>query len=266
MTGTGRSLAAALGLFTICPVPARYAGPPPEHVVRWLPGLGVVVGGVAVLPALAVWRGGAQGSPLLAGVLIVAVLATATRGLHLDGLADLADGLGSRRPAADALAVMRQPDIGPFGVATIALTLLIQVASLATILAASTRLEACVLVVVTAVTGRVAVVQAAGTRVPAARLQGFGALVASSVATPERIIVTALLFVGAFAAELGLRGSFDRAGLVAAAVAGGLTAAWLVRRHAVRRLGGVTGDVFGALVEVASSAALLVLATGAVWR
>lgn len=266
MTGPGRSLAAALGLFTICPIPARYAGPPPEHVVRWLPVVGAVVGGVAVLPALGVWRGGAQGSPTLAGVLIVAVLAAATRGLHLDGLADLADGLGSRRPAAGALAVMRQPDIGPFGVATIVLALLIQVASLATVLAASTRLEAGLLVVLTAVTGRVAVVQAAGTRVPSARSQGFGALVAGSVAAPERVIVTTLFLAVAFAADLGLRGSFVRASVVAAAVAGGLTAAWLVRRHAVRRLGGVTGDVFGALVEVASSAALLVLATGAVWR
>ena len=179
---------------------------------------------------------------MLAGVLIVAVLAAATRGLHLDGLA------------------------GPFGVATIALTLLIQVSSLATVLAASPRLEACLLVVVTTVTARVAVVQAAGTRVPSARSQGFGALVAGSVATPERVIVTGLLLAGAFAADLGLRGSFVRAGLVAAAVASDLTAAWLMRRHAVRRLGGVTGDVFGALVEVASSAALLVLATGAVWR
>lgn len=266
MTGPGRSLAAALGLFTICPVPARHAGLPPEHVVRWLPGVGIGVGGVAALPALAVWRGQAQGSPLLAGALIVAVLATATRGLHLDGLADLADGLGSKRPAAGALAVMRQPDIGPFGVATIVLVLLIQVASLATVLAGSTRLEGGLLVVLTAVTGRVAVVQAAGTRVPAARSQGFGALVAGSVAAPERVIVTALLLAGAFAADLGLRGSFVRAGIVAAAVAGGLTAAWLVRRHAVRRLGGVTGDVFGALVEVASTAVLLILAAGTVWQ
>jgi adenosylcobinamide-GDP ribazoletransferase len=266
MTGPGRSLVTALGLFTICPIPDRYAGPPPEHVVRWLPVVGAFVGAVAVLPALAVWRGGTQGSPLLAGVLIVVVLAAATRGLHLDGLADVADGLGSRRPAAGALAVMRQSDIGPFGIATIVATLLLQVAALATILAASTRLEACLLVVVTAVTGRVAVVQAAGIRVPSARSQGFGALVAGSVGTPERVIVTGLLLAGAFAAELGLRDSFGRACLVVGAVATGLAVAWLVRRHAVRRLGGVTGDVFGSLVEVASSAALLVLATGAVWR
>lgn len=266
MTVPGRGLAAALGLFTVCPVPARDTGPPPEHVVLWLPVVGALAGGAAVLPALAVWRAGTRGSPLLAGVLIVTVLAAATRGLHLDGLADLADGLGSRRPAADALAVMRRSDVGPFGVATIVLTLLIQVASLATVLAASTRIEACVLVVLSAVTGRVAVVQAAGTGVPSARSDGFGALVAGTVGTTERRFVTGLVLTGAVAAELGTGGSLARACLVAGAVAAGLTAAWLLRGHAVRRLGGVTGDVFGALVEVGSSATLLVLAIGAVWR
>jgi adenosylcobinamide-GDP ribazoletransferase len=198
MTGPGRSLAAALGLFTICPVPDRYAGPPPAHMVRWLPGVGVAVGGVAVLPALAVWRGGTQGSPLLAGALIVAVLATATRGPHLAGLAGLADGLGSRRPARRRARRDASARRGRFGVATIVLALLIHVASLATVLAASTWIEAGLLVARTAVTGRVAVVQAAGTRVPSARPQDFGALVAGNVPAPERVIVTAVLLAGAF--------------------------------------------------------------------
>ena len=56
-----------------------------------------------------------------------------SRAIHLDGLADTADGLGSGRPPADALAIMRQSDVGPFGVATLVLTLLIQVSALATL-------------------------------------------------------------------------------------------------------------------------------------
>lgn len=266
MTTPGRGLLAALGMFTICPVPGRDAGIPPAHVLRWLPVVGVLVGAAAALPALAVWRGGAQGSALLASVLIVTVLAAATRGLHLDGLADLADGLGSARPAAAALAVMRKPDIGPFGVAALVLTLLTQAASLATILAGSTRIEGLVVVVVAAATGRVAVVLAAGTGAPSARPGGFGALVAGTAGRSERIVAASVLLAGSGAAELAADGSVSRACLVVGAAAAGLIAAWLLRRHAVRRLGGLTGDVFGAQVEVGASVTLLVLAIGVVWR
>ena len=51
-------------------------------------------------------------------------------GLHLDGLADTADGLGSGKPAEDALRIMKQSDIGPFGVITLLFVLLAQVAAL----------------------------------------------------------------------------------------------------------------------------------------
>ncbi|WP_240499381.1 adenosylcobinamide-GDP ribazoletransferase, partial [Streptomyces prasinus] len=70
------------------------------------------------------------GAPL-AAVATVAVPAVLTRGLHLDGLADVADGLGSGKPAGDALRIMKQSDIGPFGVLTLVLVLLAQVAALA---------------------------------------------------------------------------------------------------------------------------------------
>ena len=60
----------------------------------------------------------------------MASLALLSRGLHLDGLADLADGLGSGQPAAAALDIMRRSDIGPLGTVTLILTLLIQVAAL----------------------------------------------------------------------------------------------------------------------------------------
>ncbi|NEC37257.1 adenosylcobinamide-GDP ribazoletransferase, partial [Streptomyces rubrogriseus] len=68
---------------------------------------------------------------LLAAVATAAVPAVLTRGLHLDGLADTADGLGSGKPAEDALRIMKQSDIGPFGVLTLLFTLLAQVAALA---------------------------------------------------------------------------------------------------------------------------------------
>ncbi|MEU3571127.1 adenosylcobinamide-GDP ribazoletransferase, partial [Kitasatospora sp. NPDC036755] len=92
------------------------------------PAVGLVLGAAAAAAgALVAWRAGG----LLGAVAAVAVLAGLTRGLHLDGLADVADGLGSGKPAEDALRIMKQSDIGPFGVLTLVLVLLAQVAALA---------------------------------------------------------------------------------------------------------------------------------------
>src|SRR6202012_5273031 len=91
-----------------------------------------------------------QTGSLVAAVLAVGSLAVLSRGLHLDGLADLADGLGSRRPPAEAPALMRKSDNGPCGVVTLVLTLLIQVAALARADAAGRGVPA---VIVAAVTG-----------------------------------------------------------------------------------------------------------------
>lgn len=69
-------------------------------------------------------------TPFLASVLAVVTVALLTRGLHLDGLADLADGLGSAKPAERALEIMKRSDIGPFGVMTLIFVLLVQVTAL----------------------------------------------------------------------------------------------------------------------------------------
>lgn len=92
------------------------------------PLVGLVVGGAAALAGGVLTALGA--APPLAAVAAVAGPAVLTRGLHLDGLADTADGLGSGRPAADALRIMKQSDIGPFGVVTLVLVLLTQTAAL----------------------------------------------------------------------------------------------------------------------------------------
>jgi adenosylcobinamide-GDP ribazoletransferase len=195
-------------------------------------------------------------SPLTAAVAAVGAAALATRALHLDGLADLADGLGSRRPAAGALEVMRRSDIGPFGVVTLVLVLLLQVATVAELATAGLALSG---LLVAAVTGRCAVTLACRTSVPAARQDGLGAHVAGAVPLPAAAGCVLLLAVlGAVAVQLD--GGDAWRGV--AAVLLGLTTALALERHAVRRLGGVTGDVLGALVETATTVALVVLATG----
>lgn len=237
MAGVRAGFWLAVGLFTV--FPTRHA-PADRAAAGWAMGLapllGLGLGLIAGAIDLAALRLGLD--PYLAAALAVGSLAWFTRGLHLDGLADLADGLGSGKPAADALVVMKKPDIGPFGVATIVLVLLVQV--LATAQAGPWALA------VAAMTGRLAVTWACREGVPSARPGGLGDLVAGSVGWPVAL--------GASVLTLGV--SVALTWNVFPVVAG-LVAAWVLLRRAVRRLGGVTGDVFGALVESATTAALL---------
>ncbi|TDE54515.1 adenosylcobinamide-GDP ribazoletransferase [Nonomuraea mesophila] len=214
------------------------------------PVVGLVLGLVAGLPLPLVAL--LHGPPLLGAALAVGALAVLTRGLHLDGLADLADGLGSGKPAAEALDIMKKSDIGPFGVMTLVLTLLIQAAA-----AAGAGYAA---FVTACAAGRLTLVWACRAGVPAARQGGLGAMVAGTVRPPAPWLVTvAALLAAGFAAPgtgIGTAGAL----VLPAGLLAGLGAALLLLRHARRRLGGITGDVLGALVEAATATTLVVCA------
>lgn len=265
----------------------------PVRVTRWdraaarggmlsAPVVGLVVGGCAAGLGLLLLRSGA--SPLLAAVASAAVPAVLTRGLHLDGLADTADGLGSGKPAEDALRIMKQSDIGPFGVLTLVLVLLAQVAALTQLFASSWALGA-LAAVVSAVAARLALTLAARDGVPPARPEGLGAAVAGVVPVRGAVLaagVVALAAAGAGAwwgpygsgvvvltgsgtAGAGAAGvSFEPYDAIgpALAVLAALVAAELLLRHCTRRFGGVTGDVFGGVAETAATTALVVLCLG----
>src|ERR1700749_3293999 len=129
---------------------AAPSGPVAAEAMRWAPLVGLVLGVIAA-SVLYVFGHLLHTGSLVAAVLAVGSLAVLSRGLHLDGLADLADGLGSRRPPAEALAIMRKSDIGPFGVVTLVLKLLVQVAALTQADGSGRGVPA---VIVAAVTGR----------------------------------------------------------------------------------------------------------------
>jgi adenosylcobinamide-GDP ribazoletransferase len=186
------------------------------------------------------------GEDLLAATVTVAASALLTRGLHLDGLADTVDALGSYRRGDAALEIMKKSDIGPFGVAAIALTLLIQATAL-------TELTPWAIIAAWT-TGRLGVSLACRRGVPSARPDGLGALVAATVPVPVVILAAAVVAAGAVWAVPG------RPWQGPAAVAGALLVAVLLLRHAVRRFGGITGDVIGATVEVTTTLALIGLA------
>ncbi len=216
----------------------------------------LVGAGIGVLAALAGWAARAYtDSDLVAAVAAVAVYAAATRALHLDGLADVADGLGSAKPAPQALEIMKRSDIGPFGVASLVLVLAAQIGCLT---AAYTQHRGGLAVIVAAVAGRSAVTLACTPGVPSARPEGLGAWVAGTVGTGTAATVSVLCV--AAAGGLGLIRGPGAAVLAAAAVVVGAACAMALLRRCIRRFGGITGDVLGALVETATAGALLVLA------
>ncbi|MBE1592564.1 adenosylcobinamide-GDP ribazoletransferase [Nonomuraea angiospora] len=236
-------LSFAIGTLSVFPVRVeRVDREVAGRAMTLAPVVGLALGLVAGLPLLL------PGPPLLGAALAVGLLAVLSRGLHLDGLADLADGLGSGKPAAQALDIMKKSDIGPFGVMTLVLTLVVQVAAAAG--AGYTAL------VTACVAGRLALTWACRAGVPAARPDGLGAMVAGTVRRPASLLVTLAALLGTAAVSLGLAGeTVLPLGLVT-----GLGAALLLLGHARRRLGGITGDVLGALVEAATATTLAVCA------
>ena len=190
---------------------------------------------------------GALAPPLVAAGVTVGVGALLTRGLHLDGLADTVDALGSYRRGAAALEIMKKPDVGPFGVVALVVVLLVQAAVLAELAGRSWPARLAAVVAATAA-GRLGVTVACRRGVPAARPDGLGALVAGTVGAggswpPARSPSRCWRCPRCRA----VRGRGRSPSLAALAVALALL------RHVVRRLGGITGDVLGATVEVVTT-------------
>ncbi len=232
----------ALTTLTVLPVRAGRVDRATAAVAMTLaPAVGLLLGGTLALLLVALRAAGAPDP--VAGAVTVAAGVLLTRGLHLDGLADTVDALGSYRSGDAALDVMKKPDIGPFGVAAIALVLLIQAAAIGPWAA-----------VVAWTTGRLAITLTCRRGVPAARLDGLGALVAGSVPVPVAAVLAVAVAAGAMPAVPG------RPWQGPVVVAAALVVVLLLVRHAVRRFGGVTGDVLGAVTEVATTVTLVGLA------
>lgn len=209
----------------------------------WFPLPGAVMG-VAV--AGGAWLAAGHVPPALAGVLAAAALAWLSGGLHLDGLADLVDGLSGGRGDRDrALAIMRDGRIGAHGAAALVLVLLAKSAALAELVA---RGEPWALVAAPAVARFCAVPLVVA--FPYARPEGLGKPFHGTAGARE-VGVAAVLAAAALAP--GLPGSLAQA----AAAVGVAQAVALVAR---RRLGGLTGDVYGAAIELAELAFLAVAA------
>jgi adenosylcobinamide-GDP ribazoletransferase len=235
-------LIAAIRYLTIVPVPgsAPYAGSP-GAAAAWFPVVGLLVGGVVVL----VDRGAtAAFAPILATVVTVTAWKVLTGGLHLDGLADSFDGLMGRDPA-HRLEIMRDSRVGSFGAIGLVLFLLLEIAALMGI---DPRVRAGALVLAP-VAGRATAPLLA--RVFPAPPSGQGASFRERVprmAAPVSLALAAVVAVAALRLH----------GLLALGVA--IVLALAIGAFMTRRLGGVTGDVHGAAVELGELAVLLTVA------
>lgn len=188
--------------------------------------------------------------PTAASSAIVTVaLAAATGALHLDGLADSADGLFGGRDREQRLAIMADPRNGAFGFVAVAALLLLKWSALIPL---DGWLRGGALLVVPAL-ARWAVLPVA-LIFPPARHEGMAAQLQNAMRWPHAALG------GAIALGLSLA-VFWPLGAVLLAPAGAVAGAlgW----YATRRLGGVTGDILGAVVELSEAALLLVIATSA---
>jgi len=256
----------AIGTLTAVPVkpPSSLAAPVPGLAMALAPAAGLLPGGSGAVVAFAALRLGLH--PPVVAILAIAVFALLTRALHLDGLADTADGFTASYDRDRALEVMRRGDSGPAGVVIIVVVLLLQVTAADQVLTTVGTgspvddLRACTVLVLAAVASRTAVPVLCRAGVAAARPEGMGATVAGSVHPPT--LGVSLLACTGLCALLGLAAGFGW-WTGPAAVLGTVVATLVLARRACRRLGGITGDVIGAGVEIGTAVALLVLAVTA---
>jgi adenosylcobinamide-GDP ribazoletransferase len=244
----GDGLRLAVGTLTALPVR------PPTHVDQRTARTAVLLAPPAALPlglavAATLWLTHLLGAdPLASGFLAVGVLALGSRAFHLDGLADTADGLTASYDRERSLAAMKSGSVGPAGVTALIVVLGVQVVGFAGL--SDEPLAAGVLVLAS----RAALALTCMRGIPAAAGEGLRVPFAGSVSWPLALLrwVSAAVVAGLVLVLLGLPWLGVAIGFAIATVLVGL----LVRR-AITRLGGVTGDIFGASIELTLATLLL---------
>jgi adenosylcobinamide-GDP ribazoletransferase len=244
----------AVGTLTVWPSGPVEPSPAAARVM-----IGLAPGAVwpVALGAAALTLAGAWGLPgLVTGLLVAGWSALATRAMHLDGLADVVDGLGGGWDPTRARAILRRGDVGPMGVVALVITVGLQAACFATL---AGRANGWVLAGVSVAVSRWLLAVVCRSGLPAMPGSRLGVSLAGTLPRPQAVLWVSLIpaMLGAAAYATGWPWwQGVAAGLAAIAVAG-----WLVRR-CVTAFDGVNGDVMGAVLEVGLTAALVILVCG----
>ncbi|HLI27864.1 MAG TPA: adenosylcobinamide-GDP ribazoletransferase [Chloroflexota bacterium] len=238
------SLLVALQFLTRLPLPAGLpiAGPALGRALGWFPLVGALLGAVLAAADWALSHALPRG---LVDVLLLALLALLTGGLHLDGFMDTCDGLFSLRSPEERLAIFRDSRVGSFGVVGLTTLLLLQWAALGAL--PSAHRAGCLIVALA--TARWAMVYAI-VAFPYGRAEGLGRVFKDQAGPHALLVATAL---GALIAG----GVLGGVGLVTLALAALI--AWLFARYCLGRLPGLTGDTYGALNELVQTLLLVLL-------
>jgi adenosylcobinamide-GDP ribazoletransferase len=243
----------AVGTLTAIPVS------PPTGVDARTAGRAMLLAPLAVVPlgvlvGVIGWAGHRLDlAPLAVALVALGALAAGSRAIHWDGLSDTADGLTASYDAERSLAVMKSGTSGPAGVIATVVVAGVQAAALASLFFS---LRGAVLAGLLVCASRVALTITCLSGVPAARADGLGLPHAGTVGPLAAVVVwlaTATVVTG-IAAWVGLDAW---RGLLAVVLAGAVVA--LLVRRAVHRFGGVTGDVFGAAIELSLATLLVAL-------
>ena len=234
---------AALQFLTLFPWPKRAARSADEvgAGALFFPLVGFVLGAILVLadyllrPCF---------PPALLAVALVALLALLSRAFHLDGLADTFDGLGAGGGRERALEIMDDPHIGVFGVVAVVLVLLFKIEAVEHMNAERWRA-----LLIAPLLGRWAMVLLAY-RSTAAK-EGLGSSLIGRMKGTQFFFATVIAFILA-------AGFSNTTGLLAMVWVALFTLACRIYLH--RRIGGLTGDTFGAVEELSESSALIIFA------
>lgn len=234
----------ATGTLTAIPVRA------PGNVDRPTAGLAMVLAPLAVLPlagGVFLVLGLTAEIPLyppVGGALAVGLLALGSRAMHLDGLADTADGLTASYDRERSLAVMKSGTSGPAGVTAVVIVLLVQAMAFAGLVGDwSTAVVGGIAVCFS----RVALAWCCSPLSTAARPEGLGRTFVGTVPVAVSAILTVVVggILVAWSSYAGLTLWRPIAGVLLA-----LVVLALLLRRTTRRFGGITGDVFGAAIEL----------------